>query len=72
MSRLEELITELTKEHTQQLKKVEEFKKKLEEDFSPELVEEIIRFFKTEVEEHALKEEEDLINEIERCINAKY
>lgn len=66
MSKLEQLITELTTEHTEQLKKVEEFKKRMEKEFSQELVEEIIHFLKTDVENHALKEEEDLINEIEK------
>ncbi|NPA53927.1 MAG: hypothetical protein GXO21_04595 [Aquificae bacterium] len=66
MSRLEELIKELTVEHTEHLKKVEEFKKQLDKNFSPELVEEILEFFKTEVENHAIKEEEDLVEEIEK------
>ncbi len=66
MSRLEELIKELTVEHTEHLKKVEEFKKRLEKEFSPELIEEILNFFKTEVENHAIKEEEELVEEIEK------
>ncbi len=66
MSRLEQLITELTTEHTEQLKKVEDFKKRMEEGLTDELIEEILNFLKTEVENHALKEEEDLINEIEK------
>ncbi len=66
MGKLEQLIKELTIEHTEQLKKVEDFKKRLDKEFSVELVEEILNFFKTEVENHAIKEEEDLINEIEK------
>ncbi len=66
MSRLEELIKELTVEHTEHLKKIEEFKRQLDEKFSPELVEEILEFFKTEVENHAIKEEEELVEEIEK------
>ncbi len=66
MSKIEKLIQELTIEHTEQLKKVEEFKKKLNENFSAELVEDIINFFKTEVENHAIKEEDELVEEIEK------
>jgi len=66
MGKLEQLIKELTVEHTEQLKKIEDFKKRLDKEFSVELVEEILNFFKTEVENHAIKEEEDLINEIEK------
>jgi len=61
---LNELIEHLIDEHQQYLKKMKDFQKRLEEDFSNELVEEIIEFLEKDIEDHAEKEENDLVNAI--------
>ena len=61
---LNELIEHLIDEHQAYNKKIKEFQKALEENFSNELVEEIINFLEKDIEEHAEKEENDLVEAI--------
>ncbi len=61
---LNELIENLIEEHQIYNKKIKEFQKQLEENFSEELVEEIINFLEKDIEDHAEKEENDLVDEI--------
>ncbi len=61
---LNELIEHLIEEHQIYNKKMKEFQKQLEENFSEELVEEIINFLEKDIEDHAEKEENDLVDEI--------
>ncbi|NPA58420.1 MAG: hypothetical protein GXN94_03895 [Aquificae bacterium] len=58
--KVKEILTQLTKEHVVYLKQVEEFEKMLEEQFSPQLVQEIMEFIDEKIGEHARVEEEDL------------
>jgi hemerythrin-like domain-containing protein len=68
---VEELIEHLIDEHQQYLKKIKDFQKRLEEDFSNELVEEIIEFLEKDIEDHAEKEENQLVEAILK-INPDY
>jgi len=61
---LNELIEHLIDEHQIYNKKMRDFQKQLEENFSNELVEEIINFLEKDIEEHAEKEENDLVDAI--------
>ncbi len=61
---LNELIEHLIDEHQVYNKKMREFQKALEQNFSNELVEEIINFLEKDIEEHAEKEENDLVDAI--------
>ncbi len=61
---LNELIEHLIDEHQAYNQKMKEFQKALEENFSNELVEEIINFLEKDIEEHAEKEENDLVEAI--------
>ncbi len=61
---LNELIEHLIDEHQIYNKKMKDYLKQLEENFSEGLVEEIINFLEKDIEEHAEKEENDLVNAI--------
>ncbi|WP_457621190.1 hemerythrin domain-containing protein [Persephonella sp.] len=67
MGKIEKILKELTVEHTHLLKKIKEFQERLENDFSDELIDEILKFIDEELEEHARKEEEDLVDAIEEA-----
>jgi len=58
--KVKEILNRLTQEHVIYLKQVEEFEKRLDEGFSEELIDEIIRFIDEKIAEHARVEEEDL------------
>ncbi|WP_457642912.1 hypothetical protein [Persephonella sp.] len=58
--KVKQILTKLTQEHVEYLKKVEEFERKLETEFSPELVDQILQFIDNDIAEHARVEEEDL------------
>jgi hemerythrin-like domain-containing protein len=61
---INELIEHLIDEHQIYNKKMKEFQKQLEQNFSNKLVEEIIHFLEKDIEDHAEKEENDLVNAI--------
>lgn len=67
MGKIERILKELTVEHTDLLKKIKDFQERLESDFSDELIDEILKFLDEELEEHARKEEEDLVDAIEEA-----
>ncbi|WP_457642274.1 hypothetical protein [Persephonella sp.] len=67
MGKIERILKELTVEHTEFLNKIKNFQEKLENDFSEELLEEILEFIEKDIEEHARKEEEDLVDAIEEA-----
>ena len=59
--KVKEILNKLTEEHVVYLKQVEEFEKKLdEENFSIQLIDDIIKFIDEQISEHARVEEEDL------------
>ena len=68
---LEKLIEHLIEEHQDYLKKIKNFQEQLEKNFSEELVQDILKFLKEDIEEHAEKEENELVNEILK-INPDY
>ncbi|WP_456400059.1 hemerythrin domain-containing protein [Persephonella sp.] len=67
MGKIERLLKELTTEHKEFLNKMKEFQERLEKEFSEETVEEIIKFLDEDIERHAKKEEEDLVDAIEEA-----
>ncbi len=60
MGRLEELIDSFLQEHKEFLSSLSEIERDLKENFSEEVVKRLIEVMRREVEEHALREEEDL------------
>jgi len=60
LEKVKEILTKLTQEHVIYLKQVEEFERKLDTQFSPELIDEILSFIDEKIIEHARVEEEDL------------
>ncbi len=67
MGKIERILKELTVEHTDLLKKIKGFQERLENDFSDKLLDDILQFIDNELEEHARKEEEDLVDAIEEA-----
>ncbi len=59
------LIEELIEEHQNYIQKMKDFEKRLESDFSEEVLEDILKFLETDIQEHAQKEEENLNEEVE-------
>ncbi len=59
------LIEELIEEHQNHIQKMKDFEKRLESDFSEEVLEDILKFLETDIQEHARKEEENLNEEVE-------
>ncbi len=65
--KVKEILNKLTQEHKLLLKKSEELEKELEENFSPETIDKIIKFIDEDVGEHARVEEEDLDEALEEA-----
>ena len=61
---VEKLLEELIEEHQLYNRKMKQFLKELEENFSSEKVEEVINFLEKDIEDHAKKEEDILIPEV--------
>lgn len=58
--KVKEILNKLTHEHKVYLKKLEQLEERIEENFSEEVLDEVLRFIKTDILEHARVEEEDL------------
>jgi len=58
--KVKEILNRLTEEHVVYLKQVEDFERRLDTEFSPELIDEILKFIDEKIAEHARVEEEDL------------
>lgn len=61
------ILNQLTHEHKILLKKSEELEKELEQNFSTETIDKVLKFIEEDVGEHARIEEEDLDEAIEEA-----
>ncbi len=67
LKKVKEILNQLTHEHVIFLKKTEELKEKLDNQFSEDVLNELMEFIKKDVSEHARVEEEDLEKALEEA-----
>ncbi len=65
--KVKDILNRLTEEHVVFLKKIEELEKKLKDNFSEDILDELMSFIKKDVLEHARVEEEDLEKALEEA-----
>ncbi|WP_293445485.1 hemerythrin domain-containing protein [Persephonella sp.] len=65
--KVKDILNQLTQEHVIFLKKTEELKEKLDNQFSEDVLDELMDFIKKDVLEHARVEEEDLEKALEEA-----
>ena len=65
--KVKDILNRLTEEHVVFLKKTEELEEKLKTQFSEDLLDELMKFIKEDVSEHARVEEEDLEKALEEA-----